>query len=77
MQDLKEQFIDAPEIAKYICKTLATVHNYRKTNILPFPVFKLNTIYLWNRAEVIQWMSDNGYLKPANDEFYNIEEAKK
>lgn len=75
MRDLKKDFIDAPEIANYLNKTLATIHRYRANGTLPKPIYKLNTVYLWDRTEIIQWMNDNGYLIPCNDEFYSVEGA--
>lgn len=71
MENLKLTCIDAPEIAGIINKSLATIHRYRKNGTLPKPKYKLNTVYLWNRLEVIQWMNEKGFLTAYNDEYYS------
>ena len=77
MHDLKKDFIDAPELAQMLNRSLATVHAYRKTGKMPQPKAKLNTVYLWDRAEVSHWLAkENCLLKPCNDELYIVGGAK-
>ena len=77
MHDLKKDFIDAPELAQMLNRSLATVHAYRKTGKMPQPKAKLNTVYLWDRVEVSHWIAkENGLLKPCNDELYIVGGAK-
>lgn len=73
MYDLKQDFIDGPELAHFLEKTLATVHTHRKQGKIPAPTAKLNTVYLWDRKEIENWLAkENGLLKPCNDAVYIV-----
>lgn len=70
MYDLKKDFIDAPELAQMINRTLATVHAQRKQGKIPQPKARLNTVYLWDRKEIEQWCGKNTFppdIEPCND----------
>lgn len=70
MYDLKKDFIDAPELAQMINRTLATVHAQRKQGKIPQPKARLNTVYLWDRKEIEQWYGENTLppnIEPCND----------
>lgn len=70
MYDLKKDFIDAPELAQMINRTLATVHAQRKQGKIPQPKARLNTVYLWDRKEIEQWYGENTFppdIEPCND----------
>lgn len=73
MIDLKQTLMDAPEIAKFTGKVLATIHTYRKNGTLPHPQYKLNTVYLWDRHEVMLWLAEHGYFDSCNDEYFDID----
>lgn len=70
MHDLKKDFLDAPELAHLLNRTLATVHLYRKAGKIPQPTARLNTVYLWDRKELEQWCGKNTLsldIEPCND----------
>lgn len=73
MYDLKQDFVDGPELAHLLNRTLATVHAQRKQGKIPQPKARLNTVYLWNRKEIENWLAkENGLLKPCNDAVYIV-----
>lgn len=74
MYDLKQDFIDAPELAQMINRTLATVHAQRKQGKIPQPKARLNTVYLWDRKQIMDWYAENNGvytfppdIEPCND----------
>ncbi len=73
MINLKTICIDAVELSTHLNKTLSTIHRYRKNGTLPQPQYKLNTVYLWDRHEVMLWLAEHGYLDSCNDEYFDID----
>lgn len=69
MHDLKKDFIDAPDLAHLLNRSLATIHLYRKAGKIPKPTARLNTVYLWDRKEIEQWYGENNgfYTFPPDD----------
>ena len=59
MHDFKKDFIDGPELAHLLNRSLATIHLYRKAGKIPQPTARLNTVYLWDRKEIEQWYGKN------------------
>ena len=70
MHDLKKDFLDAPDLAHLLNRSLATIHLYRKAGKIPQPTARLNTVYLWNRKEIEQWYGFYTFppdIEPCND----------
>ena len=74
MHDLKEHFIDAVELTRLLNRSLTTVHFYRKTGKIPAPTAKLNTVFLWDREQIMDWYAENNGvytfppdIEPCND----------
>lgn len=70
MHDLKKDFLDAPELAHLLNRSLATIHLYRKAGKIPQPTARLNTVYLWDRKDIEQWCGKNTLppdIEPCND----------
>ena len=64
MHDLKKDFLDAPDLAHLLNRSLATIHLYRKAGKIPQPTARLNTVYLWDRLEVFEALQGLGYTVP-------------
>ena len=70
MHDFKKDFIDGPELAHLLNRSLATIHLYRKAGKIPQPTARLNTVYLWDRKDIEQCCGKNTPppdIEPCND----------